>query len=299
MNRRILGGILLGLTAIIWGISYVFTKVAVENIPPMTLAMFRFSLAIIVLLPFARQSKIKLSGKAHLYSALAGLFGITSYFFFENTALKYTSPSDASLIVSSAPLLTILLYDLRRRRFELAEYLGAILAFSGIAVLIYGGQFSRYSSVTGNLLAFGAAASWTAYTVFFERIAGSALKGVVETMAWGLAFIFPLSLIEILRSSVFLSVPFAAITGIVYLGIFASALGYFLWGRGIELWGGKASTLWIYTIPIFAALSDVLILKNTPSLFFYFGAAFVACGMLVSIDSYKRISETRARISKK
>jgi len=299
MNRRILGGILLGLTAIIWGISYVFTKVAVENIPPMTLAMFRFSLAIIVLLPFARQSKIKLSGKAHLYSALAGLFGITSYFFFENTALKYTSPSDASLIVSSAPLLTILLYDLRRRRFELAEYLGAILAFSGIAVLIYGGQFSRYSSVTGNLLAFGAAASWTAYTVFFERIAGSALKGVVETMAWGLAFIFPLSLIEILRSSVFLSVPFAAITGIVYLGIFASALGYFLWGRGIELWGGKASTLWIYTIPIFAALSDVLILKNTPSLFFYFGAAFVACGMLVSINSYKRISETRARISKK
>lgn len=299
MNRRILGGILLGLTAIIWGISYVFTKVAVENIPPMTLAMFRFSLAIIVLLPFARQSKIKLSGKAHLYSALAGLFGITSYFFFENTALKYTSPSDASLIVSSAPLLTILLYDLRRRRFELTEYLGAILAFSGIAVLIYGGQFSRYSSVTGNLLAFGAAASWTAYTVFFERIAGSALKGVVETMAWGLAFIFPLSLIEILRSSMVLSVPFAAITGIVYLGIFASALGYFLWGRGIELWGGKASTLWIYTIPIFAALSDVLILKNTPSLFFYFGAAFVACGMLVSINSYKRISETRARISKK
>jgi len=298
MNRRILGGILLGLTAIIWGISYVFTKVAVENIPPMTLAMFRFSLAIIVLLPFARQSKIKLSGKAHLYSALAGLFGITSYFFFENTALKYTSPSDASLIVSSAPLLTILLYDLRRRRFELAEYLGAILAFSGIAVLIYGGQFSRYSSVTGNLLAFGAAASWTAYTVFFERIAGSALKGVVETMAWGLAFIFPLSLIEILRSSVFLSVPFAAITGIVYLGIFASALGYFLWGRGIELWGGKASTLWIYTIPIFAALSDVLILKNTPSLFFYFGAAFVACGMLVSINSYRRVTDTRARISK-
>ncbi len=289
------GGALLGFTAVIWGVSYVFTKVAVETIPPMTLALLRFTIALAILLLFSRRDKVRLKGKAHLYAALAGLFGVTFYFFFENSALKHTSPSDASLIVSSAPLLTLLLYDIRRRRFEIAEYSGALLAFVGIALLVYGGQFSEFSSVGGNLLAFGAAVSWTAYTFLFERIAGSSLRGVIETMTWGLLFIIPFSVAELIKTPWNGSISLSVVSGVVYLGVMASALGYFFWGKGIQLWGGKASTLWIYTIPIFAAVADVLVLKNRPSLFFYFGAVFVACGMGISIASQKRIeSENKA-----
>jgi drug/metabolite transporter (DMT)-like permease len=81
-----------------------------------------------------------------------------------------------------------------------------------------------------------------------------------------------------------------AITGILYLSILASALGYFMWGMGIKLWGGKYSTIWIYTIPIFTVFADVVFLKNVPTFFFYLGASLVATGMiLVIIQRFKNI----------
>ena len=44
---------------------------------------------------------------------------------------------------------------------------------------------------------------------------------------------------------------------------FASALGYIMWNKGIDLWGGKAATLWVYTIPVFTVIADIVFSKFT------------------------------------
>lgn len=281
-GRKFIGTLLLATTSIMWGVSYLFTKVAVNDIPPMTLALFRFIIAYLILFPAARKSKVKLMGKAHFYAAMSGLSGIMLYFFFENNGLKFTSPSDASLIVSSAPILTMIVFDIWKKKFDLLEYLGSAVAFLGIFFVIYGGQFSEGSSVKGNILAFGAAASWAVYTYFFEKISSGSIKATTETILWGMLFIAPLSLLEIFSGKYQLVFSSSAISGILYLGIFASAVGYFMWGEGIRLWGGKAATLWVYTIPIFTVLSDILFFRNIPSIYFYVGAALAAIGMIIT-----------------
>jgi len=75
-----------------------------------------------------------------------------------------------------------------------------------------------------------------------------------------------------------------AVRGILFLSVFASALGYIMWNKGINLWGGKAATLWVYTIPVFTIIADILFLKNSPSLMFFSGSALIGIGMLVVIS---------------
>ncbi|ACR78913.1 DMT family transporter [Kosmotoga olearia] len=285
MNKRVTATLLLATTAIIWGESYLFTKVAVESMPPMTLALFRFIVAVAVFIPVQIKKGVcpKRTTKQRFNIAMAGFFGVTLYFLFENYGLRLTSASDASLLVSSAPILTMILYDILHRKFDGLEYLGSTIAFIGISIVIYGGQFSEGSSVLGNSLSFLAALSWAGYTYFFDKVKDSSIATIVQLMVWGIVFITPFSIIEVffLKDPVIFSVE--AVSGVLYLGILASALGYLMWGKGIHLWGGKAATLWVYTIPVFTILGDIIFLKHRPSLFFYVGALLVGMGMSIAI----------------
>ncbi len=278
-----LGLIVLAITSMMWGLSYIFTKVAVESLPPMFLAVLRFSLAVAVLFPIVGRRRGSFGRVRHRFAALAGFLGITTYFFFENYGLTLTNASDASLIVSTAPILTIILYDVLRRRFDYFEYIGGGIAFVGLGLIIYSGSFSSGSSVAGNLLSFGAALSWAGYTYFYERIRNSSIWTTMEIMLWGLVFSLPFAFVEIFLLGKSVSFSSGAVAGVIYLGLFASALGYILWNMGINLWGGKAATLWVYTIPIFTVVADVLFLKNVPSWLFFFGSALVGIGMVTVI----------------
>ncbi|MBN2219507.1 MAG: DMT family transporter [Kosmotogaceae bacterium] len=282
-ERRSLGLIVLATTAVIWGGSYIFTKVAVNSLPPMLLAFLRFAIAIAILFPISSNRRGSFNTVDHKNAALAGLSGITFYFFFENYGLTMTNPADASLIVSTAPILTILLYDLIRKKYDPVEYLGGLVAFSGLSVIIYSGRFADGSSVIGNLFSFGAAVSWAAYTYFYEKIHNSSIWTTLEIMLWGLLFSAPFALSEIFLFKKPVVFSFSAVSGILFLGIFASALGYIMWNKGIDLWGGKAATLWVYTIPVFTVIADIVFLGNSPSMLFIVGSALVAAGMLLVI----------------
>jgi len=289
-DRRSLGLVILATTAVIWGGSYIFTKVAVSSLPPMLLAFLRFAIAVVILFPISLNKRGSFNTVDHKNAALAGLSGITFYFFFENYGLTMTNAADASLIVSTAPILTILLYDLIRKKYDLFEYLGGLVAFSGLSVIIYSGRFADGSSVTGNLFSFGAAVSWTAYTYFYEKIHNSSIWTTLEIMLWGLLFSAPFALSEILLFKRPVVFSFGAVSGILFLGIFASALGYIMWNKGIDLWGGKAATLWVYTIPVFTVIADIVFLGNLPSMLFFAGSALVGAGMLLVIGrEYRRL----------
>jgi drug/metabolite transporter (DMT)-like permease len=290
-DRRSLGLVILATTAVIWGGSYIFTKVAVSSLPPMLLAFLRFAIAVVILFPISLKKRGSFNTVDHKNAALAGLSGITFYFFFENYGLTMTNAADASLIVSTAPILTILLYDLIRKKYDLFEYLGGLVAFSGLSLIIDSGRFADGSSVTGNLFSFGAAVSWTAYTYFYEKIHNSSIWTTLEIMLWGLLFSAPFALSEILLFKRPVVFSFGAVSGILFLGIFASALGYIMWNKGIDLWGGKAATLWVYTIPVFTVIADIVFLGNSPSMLFFTGSALVGAGMLLVIGrEYRRLA---------
>ena len=94
------------MTILIWGTTFISTKVLLKAITPIEILFLRFTIGLIVLsLVYPRRLKIK-ERKQELYFAAAGLCGVTLYYLLENIALTYTFASNVGVIISIAPFFT-------------------------------------------------------------------------------------------------------------------------------------------------------------------------------------------------
>jgi drug/metabolite transporter (DMT)-like permease len=121
---------------LVWGLSYPVTRASVQEIPPLSLAFARFSLAACLVWPFTRKFQIRIARQDRLAVWWLGLSGITLYFGFENYGLKYTTASNGALIIATIPLCTEIVAALRRRRMPSMVLFGSCLALVGVAVLV-------------------------------------------------------------------------------------------------------------------------------------------------------------------
>ena len=95
MNKKTLGNLLALLTVLIWGTTFVVTKNLLNSFKPIEILLYRFSIAFLVL--FVVYPKIFTVKKWNheVMFALAGLSGVAIYQFLENTALTYTTATNA------------------------------------------------------------------------------------------------------------------------------------------------------------------------------------------------------------
>lgn len=264
---------------IVWGISFVATRVVVQSLPPLTTALLRFLIAAGVLILLSRKKPILFSW--HIF--FAGLWGVTLYFALENAALVYTFPTNASLIVSSAPILyTLFSHLVQRRRTTLSEYLASIIAFSGVAIVILNGRLVLKINPIGDLMLLGAAFSWVFYTYHVEKIPNAeSLPAVCGMTLWGMVLLIPFSALELLshRFTMENTLGVKEILALLYLGVVCSGIAYVFWNSGIKNVGARYTTNTIYFIPIVTAVADSLLLGNIPNGYTISGAILVIFGL--------------------
>src|SRR6056297_2287593 len=125
---------LLWSTVILWGMSFIATSIIIQSFPPIITAMIRFFIAWIVLILLTRRHKPYGSLISRL---LCGLWGISFYFIFENLALKYTSPTNVALIISTIPMFNLLyLKFFSASHISKKNIIGSLIALTGVAVVI-------------------------------------------------------------------------------------------------------------------------------------------------------------------
>ncbi len=269
------------IVTLMWGLSFVATKFAVQVFSPFPAAFYRFLIATIVLLPF---SKVKFKDLLNINALFAGFWGITMYFVFENTALTITSPTNAAIIVSTAPILYVLFTHIfHKRKTTLSQYLGIFLAFLGVAIVILGGESIRLR-ILGDLLAFGAAFSWVFYTHYVLKLKN--YEGIQNTFLitfWGLVTLIPFSLIQNMRPQM----EIKSLIALIYLGVFCSALGYLLWNKSIKLIGDRRTTNAVYFIPLVTVFSERLLMGTGLTLKNIFGVIMLIVGLYIFERSEK------------
>ncbi|MDE5812479.1 MAG: DMT family transporter, partial [Muribaculaceae bacterium] len=95
---------------IVWGTSFVSTKVLIDNgLHAVEIYIYRFLLAYLLILAFCHKKFMSNNWRDEFLFLVTGLCGGSIYFIAENTALNYTLVSNVSLITTLAPLLTTLL----------------------------------------------------------------------------------------------------------------------------------------------------------------------------------------------
>lgn len=100
------------LANIMWGSSFLSTKLLLASLPPVTISICRFALAslfLFVYIKFNKKEAIHFDKNGMLELFLLGLFGITIYFYLENSSLLFITVVSASLIVALIPVITLLL----------------------------------------------------------------------------------------------------------------------------------------------------------------------------------------------
>ena len=108
-NETALGHVLTLMTIIIWGTTFVSTKVLLEAFTPIEILFFRFTLGYLSLWAIYPRKGTYGTLRQELLFAAAGLCGVTLYFLLENIALTYTFASNVGVIISIAPFFTAFL----------------------------------------------------------------------------------------------------------------------------------------------------------------------------------------------
>ncbi|MGB4585772.1 MAG: DMT family transporter [Rectinemataceae bacterium] len=247
--------------AVIWGLTFLSTKVAVVELKPMTLALLRFVIATILLPPIAWFSKttLSISWKDAPLIAASGFMGITLYFFFENNGIMRLSASESSIIVGTIPILT-LLTDLvvYRRKIKPAVTAGIFLSFGGVALIVARSE-AAIASPAGYFYMIGAAVAWVVYTFITKPLGGkySLLSITFWQIFFGMLGCIPFAVAEgqdigHLSFSIWLNVAF--------LGVLASALGYWLYVIVLDKLGASRSSVYINLIPVVSIVASFILL---------------------------------------
>src|SRR5262245_13294572 len=254
--------LLLLLMTIIWGSNFTVIKYSLEDLLPLSFNALRFIIASVLMLAVALLSRDGIRvARGDLKKLFGlGLLGNTFYQTMFITGMSHARAGNAALVMATAPLFTAVLGRIRGHEyFAVRGVVGLLLAFAGIVLIVLGGQgeVSLGEAVISDCLLLAATLCWSVYTVWSRRFvhAYGSMKATTIMMITGtpvLLLVCAPSLIEQDWSRVR---PLAW-AGLVYSGLFAIAVAYLLWSRGVEKIGSTRTAIYSNITPIVAFLVE-------------------------------------------
>lgn len=275
------------LTVSAWGVSFVSTKVLLENgLNPVEIYVYRFLLAYLLLLMFNHRRLFANNLRDEVLFAACGLCGGSIYFIAENTALEYTLVSNVSLITTLAPLITTLgigaLY--RSERPTRGVVMGSMIAFVGVGFVIFNSSFVVKMNPLGDLLALLAAVCFAVYSIVLRKL--NALYSVMfisrKTFFYGIVTALPFLAFEPDMSDPRVLLRPEVMGNMLFLGLFASMIAYAIWAQSIKRLGAVRASNYLYVQPIVTLIASFSILNENISLVGYIGCALILVGLWVS-----------------
>ena len=274
-------------TILVWGTTYISTKVLLRDFNPVEILMIRFVIGYGVLwILYPHRIRYK-NIREELTFLLAGLSGMTIYYLLENIALQYTMASNIGVLITVAPFFTAILSKLLGLQGEKTSvwfYIGFAISMTGLCLLSFGGAGVQLH-LFGDFLGLCAALSWAVYSVLSKKITayGYNTAGVTRRIfAYGILFMIPAMAVfhfdpplQKLKDPVILA-------NILYLGIVASAICFVVWNLAVRLIGVVKTSVYIYLTPVVTVISSVLILHERITPAAGIGIVMALAGLILS-----------------
>ncbi len=290
-NQSILSGYLfaIGATAI-WSGNFIIARGLNESIPPVTLAFWRWVVAVVVFLPFALKPLVAewdILKKHIFYLSVTALLGVTIF----NTLIYFaghtTTAINLSLISITFPIFIVILSRVFfGELITVRKGIGIILVAAGVVLLTTRGMLSRLLDISfaiGDVWVLLAAITFAVYSILLkrkpERISIWAFQ--LSTFILGLVFLFPFFLWENATVAP-LEFDGKIVFAILYVGIFASLSAFLLWNKAIVTIGPSKAGMTYYTLPIFCGFLAHFFLKEAVSTIHFYSVALIISGILTA-----------------
>jgi drug/metabolite transporter (DMT)-like permease len=281
--------LLLSITALYWAGNAIVGRLAAGHIPPVTLSFLRWSLAFLIVLPFAWNHLVRdwpaIRAKLGIM-ILVSVTGISAFNTLQYWALEHTTALNTLLLQSSGPLIVaVWSLILLGVRLTLAQAIGIVVSLIGVLVILLHGDLSALSSIQfneGDLIFLAAMVIFGLYSVLtLKRPAIHGLSFVAFTFGCGAACLIPLLIWELLTRPL-MALDARNLASLFYVAVFPSTLAYLCFNRGVLLIGANRAAPFFHVVPVFGALMAIVFLGERPQLFHIIGFALVLTGVFVA-----------------
>ena len=286
-SRKTFGHLAALLTIVIWGTTFISTKILLVDFQPVEILFFRFVMGFLVLLA-AYPRRLKTADyKQELTFVLAGLCGICLYYLLENIALTFTLASNVGVIISVAPFFTAILAHFAMRSEEKLRsqfLIGFVVAMAGIILISFNGRELELNPL-GDLLAVVAALVWACYSILTKKISSFGYPVILSTRRtffYGILFMIPALFLFDFQADLSRFTNITYLFNILYLGLGASALCFVTWNFAVKELGAVKTSVYIYMVPVITVVTSVLILHEQLTLLAGIGTVLTLIGLFLS-----------------
>ena len=272
--------------ALVWGGTFIATRIAAQHLEPFAGAFLRFSFACMGLLGLvwgSRKPMPRPDRRAMRYYLILAVSGIIGYNFFFFSALKLIPASRASLLVALNPVLVLFATAaLHGEKLRWVKVMSGLLALFGAVVVIARGELNHLFDHfgLGGWFALGCPLSWAVYTLASRQ--APAGQSPLMTTTWvcliGTLGLLPLALWE--------GLPLAALSpqvwiALIYLGLLGTVLGFVWYAEGIRAIGTTRTAIFNNLVPVFGVVLSVMLLHESVHWSVAAGGALVVAGVAV------------------
>lgn len=291
------------LAFIFWGFTFVAFKFANQSFRPISIVFFRLAVSIFFLFGFAiafkRLNRIK--RKDQLWFLLLALVEPFFYFLGEAYGLTMVSATTGAIIISTIPLIVpFASYYLFREKLTPMNYLGLVISFSGVLLVVLTGSGGLAANWKGILLMFVAVFSAVAYTMVVKILADDYTPITITAYQsfYGLLMFVPLFLIFELPVLDFSLANTNSLLAVSYLGVFGSGICFILITIGIRELGAARANIFGNLIPVVTAILSFILLKEAMPIQKILGIFIVILGLLLSQISSLRLNRVKIKWGK-
>lgn len=255
---------------LVWGASFVATKVALRQVSPVTVVWLRFAIGMIILgTATLLRGQFALPGRREVgYFALLGFLGITFHQWLQSTGLQTAQATTTAWIVASTPIFMALLgWLVLSEKLSWRLVLGILVAVIGVLLVVSKGDLTSLVSgrfgTRGDLLVMLSAPNWALFSILsrrgLKRYPATGMMFYVMGFGWVFSSILFFSgngLAQLHKLSLdgFLSIGF--------LGVFCSGLAYIFWYDGLKALPAARIGAFLYVEPFVTVLTAALILHE-------------------------------------
>ena len=285
-NRILLFHLITALVVIIWGTTFVSTKVLIQHgLGPIEIMFYRFVLAYFCLLMVSHKRLWADNWKDDFMLILSGLTGGTFYFVAENTALGITQASNVALLVCTTPIFTALLVHwIFKEPLRRNMIIGSIIALIGVGLVVFSGSVLLQINPLGDFLSIMAALMWAVYCLILKPL------GKKYPTAFITRKVFLYSVISLLVYFLFdplqvkTEVLFHPVVtlNLLFLGIVASMLCFIAWNAAVKVLGPSRTANYIYVQPFSTLVLSSIILSEVITLASMIGALCIIGGVYLA-----------------
>lgn len=285
-----------GLLGLIWGSSFLWIKIALDEIGPFMLVGLRlaFGVAGLLILMAVTRSRFPRDRKILLAFFFASIVQTALPFVLISWGETRIDSGVASILNGTVPLFTIVIahFWLHDEKITLSRIAGLVVGFVGVVILMSRdiGPEGFQGSVRGQLAVLAAAGSYAIGITFARKylqgqspvVQSTLVLMMADLLVWGMA-----PWIE--RPLVLPRLPLTWLA-LAWLGLLGSCLAYMLYFYLINTWGATRASVVTYVLPVFGLLLGIIFLREPIDWELLVGSALVFAGIAaVNVKMFRRV----------